>query len=107
MTIVAVACAAACPAFAADTAGATFRHGRHWNSQLFVTQPERSPSAFAPADTLPAQAHSTVGARLSGRLSRTLRLQVEVRNLLEQRPEGPAFEPAEPRGLRIQISKTF
>lgn len=86
-------------------AGATFRTHRDWSTKLFITYfGERSP---AEADGLRLRPYSTVGAQVTGRLSKSLRVHFDVINLFDHQRESYFLQPAEPRGFRISVTKHF
>ncbi|HYC37461.1 MAG TPA: TonB-dependent receptor [Usitatibacter sp.] len=105
------------------TAGATVRAMRGWSASLHVRHfgPVRSNDE----DTLRLRSSTTVGAQLTGKLSKTTRLSIEVFNLFDQRTgeidyfsasrawsqpgalESFLSHPAEARGFRLRLRTNF
>lgn len=92
---------------AAEIAGATVRDRSGWSASLFVAPPPEKKSLFetaAPVATAPI-----VNASVSRRLRKDLRLSFDVSNVLDRHLPGEnyLFQPAEPRGFRLQLQKTW
>ncbi len=111
------------PGSHAASAGATILSPGGWRASLFVT---RFAPAYGPTDdALRLTPASSVNARLSRPVARDTRFTFEVFNVFDRRGPGADFltltrpwtapamnesyltDPAEPRGFRIRIGRTF
>lgn len=101
----AVACAGA--AHAGELAGTTLRDRSGWSASLFVS-PRPAPQNYTePAP--PIELPPAVNASISRSLAKGLRLSFDVKNVFDRRipSDNYLFQPAEPRGVVIQLRKTF
>lgn len=91
-----------------QTTVATFRYDRQWSTSFFV---RHVPAQEADAPHL--RSHATVGASLTGKLSKNLRVSFDVVNLFDRKPPsadyfGTSFVPApEGRGFQVRITRSF
>ena len=101
----AVACAGA--AHATELAGTTLHDRSGWSASLFVSsQPDRQNYTDpAPEIVVPP----AVNASISRPLAKGLRLSFDVKNVFDRHlpSDNYLFQPAEPRGVVIQLRKTF
>lgn len=101
----AVACAGA--AHATELAGTTLHDRSGWSASLFVSpQPDRhNYTEPAPEIVVPP----AVNASISRPLAKGLRLSFDVKNVFDRHlpSDNYLFQPAEPRGVVIQLRKTF
>ena len=108
-----------------STAGATVRDKRSgWSASLFVSS--LANTRARDDESLRLRGSSVVHAQLSQRLGRGLRLSFDVFNVFDQHgggalgyadasrlwsqagtPEHFLVNPAEPRGFRLRLQKTF
>lgn len=107
----------------AAAAGATMLSPGGWRASLFVTR--FAPSFGQADDTLRLKPTSFVTARLSHFVAKDTRFTLEVFNVFDHRSQGADFlaltrpwsvpgmnenylsDPAEPRGFRVRIGRTF
>jgi hypothetical protein len=106
-----------------EQAGATLYPARGWNASLFVNF--LSTSAATPDDGVRGASASFVNARINHDLSKHTRLSLDVMNIFDKRVDGidafassrlwtdpdaaesMLFNPAESRGIRLRLRKTF